>query len=117
MRSEAQYLDDLLDSSQQIMELIAGFDAATFQADRRTRSAVLHELTVVGEAVNKLSGGLRDRYPDVPWSLIVGTRNVIVHGYFDLLWERIWRTCTHDIPVLIRRAAEIREIEFPANST
>lgn len=113
MRSEAQYLNDLLDSSRQIMELVAGLDATTFQADRRTRSAVLHELTVIGESVNKLSAELRNRYPDVPWSLIVGTRNIIVHGYFDLVWERIWVTCTHDIPVLVRRASEIRERELP----
>jgi uncharacterized protein with HEPN domain len=116
MRSEAQYLNDRLDASRQIMELIEGLDATTFQTDRRTRSAVLHELTVIGESVNKLSPELRGRYPDVPWSLIVGTRNIIVHGYFDLLWERIWMTCTHDIPALVSRAAEIQEIEFPGSN-
>lgn len=117
MRTEAQYLDDLLDSSRQIIELIAGLDATAFQSDRRTRSAVLHELTVIGESVNKLSAGLRDRYPDVPWSLIVGTRNIIVHGYFDLIWERIWVTCSDDIPALLQRVAEIRAIEFPETET
>jgi uncharacterized protein with HEPN domain len=113
MRSEAQYLADLLESAEQIVGMVADLDSSTFQTDRRTRSAVLHELTVIGESANKLSSGLKSRYPDVPWSLIIGTRNIIVHGYFDLSWERIWRTCTHDIPALARRAAEIREIEFP----
>ena len=98
---------------EQIAALIDGLDLHAFRDDRRTRSAILHELTVIGESANKLSDELKSRHADIPWDQIVGTRNIIVHGYFDLLWDRIWRTITIDVPVLERRAAEILAREFP----
>lgn len=103
MRAEVQYLEDMIDSARQIADI----DLQAFREDRRTRSAVLHELTVIGESANKLSVELKSKHADVPWDQIVGTRNIIVHGYFDLLWDRIWRTITVDVPVLEGRAEEI----------
>ncbi len=113
MRFEAQYLQDLIDSARQIAVLIDGFDFEMFRDDRRTRSAVLHELTVIGESANRLTSEMKHRYPEIPWDEIIGTRNVIVHGYFDLLWDRIWNTSTVDVPVLERRATVMLKEQFP----
>ena len=113
MRAEVQYLQDLIDSARQIATLIDGFDYDMFRDDRRTRSAVLHELTVIGESANRLSSETKLRYPEIPWNEIIGTRNVIVHGYFDLLWDRIWYTSTVDVPALERRATAMLTEQFP----
>ena len=48
------------------------------------RSAIVRELEVIGEAANKLSSETRERFPSIPWTKIVGMRNRLIHGYFDV---------------------------------
>jgi len=57
-----------------------------FIADKVLPAAVLHHLTVIGEAINRLSRELRGRHHGVPWQQIVGVRHRIAHAYFDLGW-------------------------------
>ena len=57
----------------------SGHDRTSFEADRKTSSAVLFEIVVQGEGVKRLSPGFRDRHPEVPWSQIAGMRDRLVH--------------------------------------
>ena len=63
---------------------------------------MLHHLTVIGEAISRLSVELRGRYPDVPWRQIIGVRHRIVHAYSDLDWQILWDAAIDDIPALRR---------------
>ena len=56
---------------------------------------------------------LRERYPLVPWAKAKGMRNVVVHGYFDIDWDDVWRTATEDIPLLRAQMVEVFKAEFP----
>lgn len=56
---------------------------------------------------------MKERYPDIQWRDIVGLRNVIVHAYFGLNWDRIWQTVTRDVRPLRTRIAGILQIEYP----
>jgi len=76
------------------------------------RSAVAHQLTIIGEAVAQLSGELRERYPDIPWIDIKGFRNIIVHHYFGIDWEEVWRTAIARVPVLRVQVEDILRAEF-----
>ncbi|HXB68104.1 MAG TPA: HepT-like ribonuclease domain-containing protein [Candidatus Acidoferrales bacterium] len=75
-------------------------------------AAVLHHLTVIGEAISRLSVELRDRYPEVPWPQIIAVRHRIVHAYFDLDWQILWDSATGDIPQLRRQVLDILTTEF-----
>jgi uncharacterized protein with HEPN domain len=74
---------------------------------------VLHHLTVIGEAINQLSPGVRDRHPEVPWRQIVSVRNRIVHTYFDLDWKILWVAAAEDVPALRAQVVAILESDFP----
>ncbi len=74
--------------------------------------AVLHHLTVIGEAVSRLSVELRGRYPDVPWRQIIAVRHRIVHAYFDLDWQILWDAAVEDVPELRRQVLDILTTEF-----
>jgi len=63
----------------------------------------LHHLTVIGEAISRLSIELRDRHSEIPWRQIIAVRHGIVHAYFDLDWQILWATATGDIPELRRQ--------------
>ena len=75
-------------------------------------AAVLHHLTVIGEAISRLSVDLRERHPHVPWRQIIAVRHRIVHAYFDLDWQILWDAATIDIPELRRQVREILTTEF-----
>ena len=68
--------------------------------------AICMILIAVGEAFKqidrKTEGTLLTRYPEVNWSGVMGVRNVIAHGYFDVDVDEIFEICRRDIPVLIR---------------
>lgn len=113
MRPEKLHLLDILEAADAIVEHLGDIDRDTFAEDRTVRAAVLHELTVIGEAAGRVSQELRDRYSDVPWTDIVTFRNFVVHEYFGLSWPIVWSTATTDVPGFRQRIAEILEAEFP----
>ena len=83
----------LLDAIEQI-ELIASFSVRgrdAFFNDLIVQSAVLHRLALLGEACRGVSPELRAKHPEIPWSQIVGFRNVVIHEYFGIDLEQIGR--------------------------
>ena len=66
----------------------------------------MRHLEVIGEASARLSETLRARHPEVPWREIIGMRNMLIHGYFDIDWEQVWNALERDLPGL-RRALEV----------
>jgi uncharacterized protein with HEPN domain len=64
------------------------------------RSAVLHELMVIGEAASHLSETFKDAHPDVPWKDVIAQRIQLAHDYWDTQWSRIQATLAEDIPAL-----------------
>jgi uncharacterized protein with HEPN domain len=62
---------------------------------------------VIGEAAAHVSERLRSEPPEAPWTDVVGFRNILVHGYFGLDWELVWRAATSSVPALRERVAAI----------
>ncbi len=113
MRHEASFLRDILAASRKIEAITAATTEERFLADEVLPAAVLHHLTVIGEAINRLPPELRSRHPLVPWRQIVAVRHRIVHAYFDLDWQILWNAATDDIPRLREQVSRIVESEFP----
>jgi uncharacterized protein with HEPN domain len=99
-RDEATLLD-ILTAGERIIEFKGDLDKTSFLRDLKTQSAVLHQLMVVGEAVKRLSLETRQAAPEVPWSLIAGMRDNLIHGYDDVDLEEVWKTSERDIPHLM----------------
>ena len=95
-----------------IEAIVAATSEDSFLRDEVLTAAVLHHLTVIGEAISRLSVELRGRYPDVPWRQIIGVRHRIVHAYFDLDWQILWDAAASDIPELRRQVLGILMTEF-----
>jgi len=84
MRPDASFLNDILAACRKIESLTVSMSQMSFTADELRPAAVLHHLTVIGEAVVRISPELKARHPEIPWKQIAATRNLIVHAYFDL---------------------------------
>ena len=76
-------------------------DKATFLGDQKTQSSILHQLLILGEAVKRLSGGFRERHPEIPWRTMAGMRDNLIHAYNDVDIEEVWKTLAVDLPKII----------------
>ncbi len=112
MRRERLYLEDIHVAAQAIGEFLQSHSFESFRTNRLLQSAVVHQLTVIGEAAAHLSTELRKRHREIPWADITGLRNIVVHNYFGIDWEEVWRTAVEDIPVLQGQIAAILRAEF-----
>jgi uncharacterized protein with HEPN domain len=64
-------------------------------------------LEVIGEAARGVSPEFRNSHPDLPWKNMVGMRDRLIHGYYDINLDVVWKTVTEDLPPLISQLEEI----------
>jgi uncharacterized protein with HEPN domain len=102
-------LNDIANAAQLILEFVDGLNSEIFIDDWKTRSAVLYQLTVIGEAVKRLSAGFRAAHAQIPWALMAGMRDHLVHAYDLVDWDEVWKTATKDIPDLLVKIEQIRD--------
>ena len=113
MRREELYLVDIVEAADQIRGFLDGVTYDAFAEDRMLRSAVLHHLMIVGEAVARLPDEFRADHLDVEWADIAGFRNIVVHAYFDIEWPIVWIAATKETPKLRTAVAQILVDEYP----
>lgn len=102
MPRDDAHLLDILRAARQAIEFKGPADKAEFLDDAKTQSAVLHQLLIVGEAVKRISPEFRAAHPEVPWKLIAGTRDKLIHFYQGVDLEEVWKMVTSDLPELDR---------------
>ena len=100
-RDEAHLLD-ILKAARLAMEFRGPAEKAEFLEDAKTQSAVLHQLLIIGEAVKRISPEFRAAHPEVPWKLIAGTRDKLIHFYEGVDLDEVWKMVSSDLPQLIR---------------
>ena len=113
MRTEALYLDDILDAADAIARFLHAIEKEAFLGDELYQSAVLQKLIVIGEAASRLSAEFRGRHADIEWPDIISLRNIAVHEYFGINWEVVWNTATQGVPILREQIAAILAAEYP----
>ena len=70
-------------------------------SDRPIQHSMVRLLEIVGEAASCISLPFREAHPEIPWSLMVGMRNRMIHAYFNVNLQIVWDTVTESLPPLI----------------
>jgi uncharacterized protein with HEPN domain len=113
MRREELYLLDIINACDSVSYFLAGLEKDVFVGNDLLQSAVLHKLTIIGEASNKVSNELQLRHPQVEWKAIIGFRNIAVHAYFSIRWEDVYDTATKRLVALSEQINHILQADFP----
>ena len=90
-RNPGERLADIVEACDAIAEYVRGFDVDAFRKDRRTVDAILRNVTVIGEAARGVPIEIRRLRLSIPWVDIADMRNVVVHEYFGVDLEILWR--------------------------
>ncbi|PIX31892.1 DUF86 domain-containing protein [Candidatus Bathyarchaeota archaeon CG_4_8_14_3_um_filter_42_8] len=99
-RDYRDYLQDILDSINDIENFVRGMGFEEFKGDRKTINAVVRSIEVIGEASKRISRSLKAKYKGVPWREMAGMRDKLIHEYFGVDVEILWKTAKDDIPPL-----------------
>jgi uncharacterized protein with HEPN domain len=102
-------LEHMVDAAENVARFVSGRSRPDLDADRMLLFAVVRAIEILGEAASQLSDEIRSRAADVPWRAIVGMRNRIVHAYFDIDADIVWKTAVEELPALLPRLRELLE--------
>ena len=99
MRSDVERLKDIAEAIAAI-EKHAAKGRAAFENDELIQTWMLHHLLILGEAAARLSDEFRESHAEIPWSQIIGMRNILVHDYFAIDLDIVWRVIETNLPQL-----------------
>ena len=85
-----------------ILEFKRGLDRTAFLDDPKTQSSILHQFMVLGEAAKRVSDETRARHPKIPWKVIAGMRDKLIHAYGEVDLVEVWATADRNVPELLR---------------
>jgi len=91
------YLNDILESIVNIRSFLKGMDYPTFQEDIKTQYAVIRALEIIGEASKKIPKEVKENYSWIPWRFMAGMRDKLIHDYFGVDTQVVWKTATEEI--------------------
>ncbi len=90
-----------------ITEFIKDLDEYQFEGNRLVRSAVIHQIMIVGEATKRLSSAFRKQHSSIAWQKMAGMRDKLIHSYDRVDPELVWHVATTDIPLLHEELASL----------
>jgi uncharacterized protein with HEPN domain len=103
------YVDDMIGCAERVMRYTAGMDQAAFVANPLVYDATLRNLELIGEAASHVPQTVRAAHPQVPWRMIVATRNRLIHGYLGVDNDTLWSIVSTDVPRLLAQAQHVRQ--------
>ena len=94
-------LRHMLDAAREAVSFSTGRSRSDLDAERMLVLSLVKSLEIIGEAASRVSATYRDGHPEIPWLDIIGMRHRLIHAYYDVNLDIVWRTVVDDLPPLI----------------
>lgn len=94
-------LEDILEAAKKILSYTNGMNFDDFVNDNKTIDAVVRNFEIIGEAANRVPEDFKSDHPEIEWRRMSGLRNRIIHEYFGINYETVWKIKEENIPELI----------------
>ncbi|HEX5315999.1 MAG TPA: HepT-like ribonuclease domain-containing protein [Candidatus Kapabacteria bacterium] len=112
MRTDIERLQDIIEAGEQILNYMERLQASAHTGEEDVfHDAILHQLMVIGEASVNVNSDLKKKYPAIPWAIIKAFRNILVHEYSGIRWDRVWNAIDR-LPELMVSIKEILRNEY-----
>jgi uncharacterized protein with HEPN domain len=102
------YLGDILRSISKIERFVDGYNYEAFKADDKTVSACVREIEVIGEAAKQIPSEITAQHLNIPWSLMAKMRDKMIHWYFEIDEEIVWKVIKEQFPTLKTNIEEMQ---------
>jgi uncharacterized protein with HEPN domain len=109
MREPGLYLKDIIDAMTAIEGFVEGISFDNFKKDDKTSSAVIRKFEIIGEAAKNVPETIKERYPKIPWKEMAGLRDKLIHFYFGIKYDLVWRTIKDVVPEIKLLVSKIAE--------
>ena len=110
------FIQDIKECIEQIDEFLGNMTLEEFKADEKTSSAVVRKIEIIGEATKNVPKEIRQKYKELPWSDMARMRDKIIHSYFVVDYEVVWKTIQERLPEIKPRIDTIlKELENHTN--
>ena len=106
-RDDTIYLKHILESIGEIESFIDSISKKDFLNNSEKQAATVRMIEVIGEAVKNISKEFKNQHPELEWAKIAGTRDVMIHAYFDVNLDIVWDIAKKDIPKLKKDILEL----------
>ena len=100
-------LRHMLDAAHKAIEFTENCGRIDLDNDEKLTLSIVRLLEILGEAAKNVSEQCRQKHPSIQWRQIAGTRDRLIHGYFDVDLNIVWRIVSDDLPSL---AAQLERI-------
>lgn len=97
----------MLESGETILLYIDGKNKKHFDTNSMLASAVIRHLEIIGEAAVAISVETKKMFPNLPWKHMIGMRNQLIHAYFNVDNDIIWKTVTESVPELVKHLKSV----------
>ena len=91
------YIDDIIEAIEKIEEYSRGLSFDEFSRDCQVIDATIRNFEIIGEAVKHIPPKIRRKYPDIPWKTMAGMRDKLIHEYFGVNKQVLWKTIKEDL--------------------
>jgi uncharacterized protein with HEPN domain len=95
------YLDDMIGFAEKVVDYTQNLDQDGFVTSGLNYDATLRNLELIGEAATHIPKDIREANSEIPWRLIIATRNRLIHGYLGIDNDTLWSIIRDDIPSLL----------------
>ncbi len=106
-RNYRLFLEDIILHIEKLESYTNGMTYEDFKKDDKTVSASIREIEVIGEAVKQIPKEVREQFDDLPWSLMAKMRDKLVHWYFEVDEEIVWKVIVEKLPHIKMRIQEV----------
>ncbi|MGO2234486.1 MULTISPECIES: HepT-like ribonuclease domain-containing protein [unclassified Marinomonas] len=95
------YIDDMIGFAEKVLSYTEGMNQASFISNNLAYDATLRNIELIGEAATHIPDTIRSENSDIPWRMIVATRNRLIHGYLGVDDDILWSIIVDEIPALL----------------
>lgn len=108
-KSDIIFIEHILESIDAINEFSEDISINELSSNRMKQSAIVREIEVIGEAVKNISENLKKKHKEIEWREIAGTRDKMIHHYFEVDINIVWNIIKKDLPILEKQIRKIKK--------